>query len=221
MFDFSEKIYFISGIDTDIGKTAATGALARLAHRQEKRVITQKPVQTGGCGMAADIVEHRRIQSIAPTDQDKDGITCSYHLPYAASPHLAARLAGIRIDTAVMDAATHCLAAQHDVVLMEGAGGLGVPLHERLVTADFVRERDYAVILVTCGRLGSINHTLAAFSLLRAHGLRLAAVVYNHYFDEDKLMSADTRAYLLRHAAQHFPQACWLDLSDDYQLKPA
>lgn len=221
MIDFSEKTYFISGIDTGIGKTIACGALAKLAQDNGKKVLTQKPIQTGCSGIAEDIVVHRQIQGIGLTEADHDGTTCSYLLPYPASPHLSAKMAQKTIELTKIDEDSDTLRQVCDVLLIEGAGGLMVPMNDTALTADFIRTRAYPLILVTCGRLGSINHTLLSLALAQQYGIRLAGVVYNHYFDAGKLIASDTRSYLLRYVQTHFPVAWWLDLTADGSLKTA
>lgn len=87
-------VYFVSGIDTDIGKTVATGVLAKQLLQQGKSVITQKPVQTGCKNIAEDIAVHRKIMGIPMQEADKQGLTMPEIFSYPASPHLAARLDG-------------------------------------------------------------------------------------------------------------------------------
>ena len=99
------KILFVGGIDTDIGKTVATGWLAAKLMRQGFSVITQKIVQTGCTGISDDILVHRRLQNLPLLPEDTDGITCPYLFGYPCSPHLAARMAGARIDPAVINRA--------------------------------------------------------------------------------------------------------------------
>ena len=94
------KILFVGGIDTDIGKTVATGWLAAKLMRQGFSVITQKIVQTGCTGISDDILVHRRLQNLPLLPEDTDGTTCPYLFGYPCSPHLAARMAGARIDPA-------------------------------------------------------------------------------------------------------------------------
>ena len=84
------KVLFISGIDTSVGKTAATGAIAKALAKAGKQVITQKMIQTGCVEVSEDIEEHRRIQGIPFTEEDKAGLTCPYIFTYPCSPHMAA-----------------------------------------------------------------------------------------------------------------------------------
>ena len=203
------KILFVGGIDTDIGKTVATGRLAAKLMRQGFSVITQKIVQTGCTGISDDILVHRRLQNLPLLPEDTDGTTCPYLFGYPCSPHLAARMAGVHIDPAVINRATAKLAECYDYVLLEGAGGLAVPLDDTLTTLDFIRAQAYPVVLVTSGRLGSINHTLLSLAACRQQGIAVEMLIYNRFPPADPLIERETAEYLQRYLRQHFPQTAF------------
>ena len=113
-------VIFITGIDTGIGKTYATGLLARYVHSLGKSVITQKIIQTGCSGSSDDIAAHRIIMGITPVADDEAGTTCPYLFTLPASPHLAAKLQDTLIDPDVISRATDDLAKKYDYVLVEG-----------------------------------------------------------------------------------------------------
>ena len=206
-------VYFVSGIDTDIGKTVATGVLAKQLLQQGKSVITQKPVQTGCQDIADDIAAHRKIMGIPMQEADEQRLTMPEIFSYPASPHLAARLDGRALDLDKIRTATQELAAQYEIVLVEGAGGLMVPLTENLLTIDYIQQQAYPVILVTSGRLGSINHTLLSFAALKQYGIRLHSLVFNHIHDSsDKCVAQDSLNYLQCRLKDSFPEAEWLEL---------
>ena len=207
-------VYFVSGIDTDIGKTVATGMLAKQLLQQGKSVITQKPVQTGCQNIADDIAVHRKIMGIPMQEADKQGLTMPEIFSYPASPHLAARLDGRALDLHKIRTATQQLAAQYEIVLVEGAGGLMVPLTEDLLTIDYIQQQAYPVILVTSGRLGSINHTLLSFAALKQYGIRLHSLIFNHIHDsKDETVAGDTLEYLKGRLKDEFPEAQWQELA--------
>ncbi|HEZ3787645.1 TPA: ATP-dependent dethiobiotin synthetase BioD [Neisseria meningitidis] len=207
-------VYFVSGIDTDIGKTIATGVLAKQLLQQGKSVITQKPVQTGCQNIADDIAVHRKIMGIPMQEADKQRLTMPEIFSYPASPHLAARLDGRDLDLDKIRTATQELAAQYEVVLVEGAGGLMVPLTENLLTIDYIRQQGYPVILVTSGRLGSINHTLLSFAALKQYGIRLYSLVFNHIHDSrDAHIAQDSLNYLKCRLKADFSEAEWMELA--------
>jgi len=173
------SVIAISAIDTGVGKTFATGLLAKALLQQGRKVITQKIVQTGCNGIAEDILEHRRLMGIDVQDVDREGLTCPYVFRFPASPHLAARMEGKEIDLLQIRRATFALQKAYEVVLMEGVGGLLVPLATDLLFADYIASAGYGLLLVTTPRLGSINHTLLSIEACAKRGIALRGIIYN------------------------------------------
>ena len=197
---------FISGIDTDAGKTYATAWLQRKLMSEGKSVITQKFIQTGCSGTSEDIDAHRRLSGTGPMPEDAQGLTAPVIFSYPASAQLAARLDGKEIDLDVIDNARRILAQRYDVVLIEGAGGLMVPLTDDFMAIDYAATRGLPVSLVTNSRLGSINHTVLSLEAIMHRGLKLHSVLYNTWFDTDsEVIASDTRAFIERHVERHFP----------------
>ncbi|MDR0544963.1 MAG: dethiobiotin synthase [Odoribacteraceae bacterium] len=205
------SVYFVSGIDTDTGKTIAAGLIARSLARRGARVITQKFIQTGCAGVSEDILKHREIMGEGAREEDRQGITCPYVLTYPASPHLAAEIDGVSIDPARIENATRLLEQRYDVVLVEGAGGLYAPLSRGYFTIDYIRDRGYPLILVTSSKLGSINHTLLALEACRREGIRVQWLVYNHYPDAGAPIAASSIAFFKEYLAARFPACGWLE----------
>lgn len=197
---------FISGIDTDAGKTYATAWLQKKLMADGERVITQKFIQTGCTLTSEDIEAHRRISGTGPMPEDAEGLTAPLIFTYPASAQLAARMDGRDIDLSVIDSAREELARRYDTVLIEGAGGLMVPITDTFFAIDYVASRNLPVALVTNSRLGSINHTVLSLEAIRARGIRLYAVLYNTYFDTaSRPIADDTRAFIGRYVAANFP----------------
>ncbi len=196
---------FISGIDTDAGKSFVTGWLARQFMDQGMSVITEKPVQTGNREYSDDIKVHRSIMGIDMQPVDIDHTTAPIIYTYPASPHLAAKIDGSEVDLFKIDDATKRLEELYDVVLIEGAGGLMVPLTDDFLTIDYPLTRKLPVALVTNGKLGSINHTLLSLEALRTRGIRLHSLLYNTHFDTDTIIANETQAYLQRYLERYWP----------------
>ncbi len=175
------KPIVVCGIDTGVGKSIATGLLARHLIDQGKVVITQKLVQTGCPERPEDILLHRKLMGADWHALDEQKLTCPYCFPLPASPHLAAEQSGTKIDPAKLDSATDILVGQVDQLIIEGAGGLLVPLTRTLLLLDYLNSRSYPVILVTTPRLGSINHTLLCLEALKQRNMKLLGLVYNLY----------------------------------------
>jgi len=218
------SVLFVSGIDTDIGKTYATGLLAKSLMQQGVNVITQKLVQTGiskqadgELGIADDILSHRQLMQMPLQPCDLDFTTCPYRYEKPASPHLSAALANQPLNINVITDATKALQVDYEMVLLEGAGGLLVPINEQLLTLDYIAERGYPIVLVTSGRLGSINHTLLSLEAIKSRGLMIHSVIYNHIHDDAEQTDAEiansTIDFLQAYLACHYPKAHWLVLA--------
>lgn len=201
------KLIFISGIDTDAGKSYATGYIAKKLAEQGLKVVTQKFIQTGCEHYSEDIELHRKIMGVGTLPCDRDHTTAPVIFTYPASAQLAARIDGREIDLGAVSNASKTLAENHDIVLIEGAGGLMVPITDTYTTIDYVAEHHLPMGLVTNGKLGSINHTLLSLEAIRHRGIELKWLIYNEHFDTDLLISADTRGYIRRYVTKHFPEA--------------
>ena len=205
------EVIFISGIDTDAGKTYATGWLARNLMEKGKKVATLKFIQTGCKDFSEDIEVHRKLMDCSlPEDEEK--ITAPIIFNYPASAQLAARLDGKKIDLSKIDKAIEYLSQRYDIVLVEGAGGLMVPITDDFFTIDYVASRKLPVILVTNGILGSINHTVLSLEALERRGIKLQSVVYNSYFDKDPVICEDTKSFIERYLKRQSPDSVFMIL---------
>ena len=168
--------YFVTGTDTGIGKTIVSCALLSAYSARDNVVIGMKPVVTGRvCGEWADVKAIVAASSLAAPRE--------WVNPYAfippISPHLAAKEAGIEIDIEVIRQACRNLQKISDVVVVEGVGGIMVPLNDRNDVADMAYALDLPVILVVGMRLGCLNHALITAKIIQASGLKLAGWVAN------------------------------------------
>lgn len=199
-------VIFISGIDTDAGKTYATAWLANRLMSQGGKVITQKFIQTGNDGYSEDIVKHRQLMGTGMFPEDKDFTTAPIIFTYPASAQLAARIDGKEIDLNLIRRSTETLASRYDHVLIEGAGGLMVPITDDYFTIDYITDEHLPLALVTNGSLGSINHTILSLEAVKNRGIELRYLLYNTFFDNDTTISSDTQGFLSRYISKHFPQ---------------
>lgn len=198
--------YFISAIDTDAGKSYCTAWYADRLIQNGQRVVTQKFIQTGNLGHSEDIDLHRQIMGTGYLPEDREGLTMPEIFSYPCSPHLASRIDNRPIDFDKIESATEELARRYDIVLVEGAGGLMVPLTEEYLTIDYITEKQYPLIFVTSGKLGSINHTLLSFEAIKNRNIKLDTVLYNLYPTmEDKTIQEDTMQYIQNYITKHFP----------------
>lgn len=208
-----KRVYFVSGIDTDAGKSFATGYLARQWNESGIKTITQKFIQTGNIGRSEDIELHRRIMGVGMLPEDEQQLTMPEIFSYPASPLLASQIDKRPINFLKMESATRALTRTYDRVLLEGAGGLMVPLTENLLTIDYVASQHYPLIFVTSGRLGSINHTLLSLEAVYRRRIPVSMICYNNYPQvKDATIANDTRLYLQKYMETHFPAAQWMEI---------
>lgn len=206
------EVIFVSGIHTDAGKSYATGWWARRMMDGGKSVVTQKFIQTGNRGYSEDIDVHRAIMGTGMLPEDTDHTTAPVIFSYPASPQLAASIDRREIDLGAIDAATATLASRYDVVLVEGAGGLMVPIDDATFTIDYVASRRLPLALVTNGSLGSINHTILSLEAVKSRRIPLRALLYNTHFDTDAMIAADTRGFISHYLAREFPGVEMIDV---------
>lgn len=206
------KVIFVSGIDTDAGKSYCTGEWANILASEGHRVITQKFIQTGNCGMSEDIELHRRIMGVPLQQADIDGTTAPLIFNHPCSPQLAARLDNRDIDLSIVDRASETLSASYDIVLLEGAGGLMVPITDDFFTIDYIASRNLPLALTVHSGLGSINHIILSLMAIREKGINLEYILYNHHFDSDPFIADDTYKFVRRYLAKHFPAVETIDI---------
>ncbi len=181
-------IVFVTGTDTGVGKTVVTGLLARGLLEGRTSVITQKPVQTGS-SYPEDIAVHRRIMGVGLEGPELLKYTCPYVFEYPAAPETAASLEGKSVDLEHLIRCTLKLSEKYEVVLVEGAGGLLVPLTESHTFLDLIKALGCNAVVVSAAKLGTINHTLLTLEVLRSAGVEVTGLVYNLYFSTDSLVA--------------------------------
>ena len=204
-------VIFVTAIDTEVGKTMVCGLMARAAFNNSVSCATWKPVQTGA-QEPEDIREHRRIADSDSLPEDGYGVTCPYLFDKPASPHLAAELEGRTIHEEVLDTSIGVLTGIYDHVIAEGAGGLMVPLSPTMTMLDYVKKHNWPLVVVSSGRLGSINHTLLTLNCAKHAGLDVAAVIYNLHPKKDEVIQEDTEMYLKKALRALYPDAGFVSI---------
>ena len=174
------KSVFVTGTDTGVGKTVVAGLLARYLREQGCRAITQKWVQTGTRDCPRDIPVHLELMGVergAIERYERDVNPYAFEL--AGSPHLAAACEGARIDARKIVSSFRRLEEEFDAVIVEGAGGVLVPLSRRKLLVDVVERLGLPVVVVAANKLGAINHTLLTVEALRARNVGVLGIVFN------------------------------------------
>lgn len=183
------KSLFVTGTDTDSGKTLVTAGITAELRRRGIDSIPAKPVQTGCVNHnTPDLNVALELCGISLQEHMKREL-CPCTFEPACSPHLAAELAGEPIHIHELAVKMKTLAGRYDMLVAEGAGGVLVPMGGGHTMLDFMKELGWPVVLVSRNRLGTINHTLLSINALRAFGLELAGVVINHTEPPSPLIS--------------------------------
>ena len=174
---------FVAGTDTGVGKTAVAAALAAALRGQGMDVGVMKPVATGsarpgpgGRPLAEDAARLARAAGAT----DAPALINPVWFAEPLAPWTASRRARRRIHLSSILRAFAALQARHEVVIVEGAGGLLVPLSRRVLMVDVAARLGLPVLLVARPGLGTINHTLLSLACVRGRGLRCCGVVLNY-----------------------------------------
>ena len=225
---------FVAGSGTDVGKTVVTAALLRALLLAGINVQAVKPVQTGVAPDQANTapLADARVYAAAVAGMPQSAAmlpaTALHCFSLPASPHLAAAREGVRLTCTGLrnDIICHSRASTADMLLLEGAGGLRVPLNEREDMLDLMASVGLPVLLVGGNYLGGLNHILLSLDALRHTGLRLAGVVLVPSADpaagcpgvDVDAMLADNAAMLRERLAQHDLTAPLVELPRVAQL---
>jgi dethiobiotin synthetase len=169
--------YFVSGTDTGVGKTLISCALLYGFAARGKRVIGMKPV-AAGCNDGGQNEDALQLRAASNVTANYEQIN-PYCFTPAIAPHIAAHRAGVTIDISVIAKAYKELAENAELVIVEGAGGLLVPLDAQRDCAGLAKELALPVILVVGMRLGCLNHALLTVEAIAARGLTLSGWVAN------------------------------------------
>ncbi|HEY1372187.1 MAG TPA: dethiobiotin synthase [Candidatus Binatia bacterium] len=189
---------FITGTDTGIGKTLVACGLAALFKERGFGVGVMKPVETGCVEKDGELVaeDAMRLKVAAASDEPLENI-CPYRLVDALAPSVAAERVGVKIDIARIQRVYGEIASRNDITIVEGAGGLLVPLLPHYAYADLAQLLKLPVIVVAANRLGAINHLSLTLESAAAHGLRVAGYVWNN-LERQPSLAAETNPDALR-----------------------
>lgn len=167
---------FVAGTNTDVGKTYVTRLILEGLRQQGVDAVGYKPISCGGLEDSEILAE---ASGGLPLDQVNP-----VQLQTAVSPNVACMLENREIDVRQLIEGYHQLAAAHDCVLVEGAGGWEVPITAEYRMSDLAADLELPVLLVAANQLGAINHSLLTIQGIQAKGLICAGIVLNQLVDE-------------------------------------
>ena len=184
---------FVTGTDTGVGKTVVAAAICAVLRARGERVAAFKPVVTGLEEPPAPGWPHDHELLAAASGAGDPERVAPHRFGPAASPHLAAQLAGERIDPASLVRAARHAGDRADVLVVEGVGGLLVPIAADYAVADLAVDLGFPLVVVARPGLGTINHTLLTLEGARARALRVAAVVMTPWPAEPSAVERSNR----------------------------
>ena len=186
------QTFFVTGTGTDIGKTYVTALLAEYTTKRGFSTAVMKPAQTGMTDPRKG--DLGKVKEAAPGILDLPmELACPYCLEFESSPHLAAELAGIEIDLRKIAKAYAEIKSRFnpDVILLESAGGVYVPLNQREIMADIPAMLGIPAIIVADAALGTINHTVLTINELRRRDVEVRGVIVNRMPSEPGILIRD------------------------------
>ena len=184
---------FVTGTDTGVGKTVLAAAVCAALRARGERVVAWKPVVTGTDEPGEP--DHELLARASGTHPSE---VAPLTFEPAVSPHLAAELAGSTIDPAALVASARAAAGGAEILVVEGVGGLLVPLTLGFLVRDLAREVGLPVVIAARPGLGTINHTLLTVEAARAVGLRVLGVVLTPWPEVPSVMERSNRETIER-----------------------
>ena len=176
---------FITGSGTGVGKTHVSKLLMAGFSKLRRSVSYMKPVETG-CQLSPDKKTLTGQDTLSALELTNHKVEVNLHSPYryepACSPHLAAQLSGQEINIDVITAAYNelCDKTQTDIMIVEGAGGLLVPINSKEYIVDVIKALNIPAVLVTTPGLGTLNHTFMSLNILKQYDISVIGVVINN-----------------------------------------
>lgn len=188
---------FITGTDTGVGKTVVTAALALCLKQRGLHVAVMKPIETGSSEEGPFGSDAERLRTALDTDLSLD-LVSPYRFSIPLAPLDAARAAGVTIEMDHIAAAFHTLANNQDFVLVEGIGGLMVPLSENMNVRDMITSLRLPVLVVGRTALGGINHALLTIEALQQSAIPVIGILLNQLLPTPNTKQTESTVNLIR-----------------------
>lgn len=173
---------FITGTDTNIGKTVVAAGLAGAIKNMGYSVGVMKPVQSGALEKNGRLYsQDAELIAAAAGSHDEEKLLCPVLLRQPLAPAVAAEMEGNTVDVRLIKNACIELEKRHDIVIVEGAGGIAVPLKNRFLISDLIKCLGLPAIIVARPDIGTINHTFLTVEYAKKCGISIIGVVINNY----------------------------------------
>lgn len=188
---------FVTGTDTDVGKTIVTAALAATLRAEGLNTGVWKPIQSGSL-LGSGATDAERLLKYTGIDERPEAVA-PFTFEEPLTPMLAAKHAGVTLSLKDLIAAGEPLIHRYDQLFIEGAGGVAVPLTEDTLVIDLISELRIPALIIARSGLGTINHTLLTAAFLRQHAIPIVGVIMNdsEYMEAHDDLSVGTNAELI------------------------
>lgn len=175
------KSFFVTATDTEIGKTVITASLALALKNKGINVGVMKPFACGLQQKQGFKSEDAQLLAKYASIADSEDLINPYFFPIAASPYTAANKLGASIDVEIVLQKFDKLQQLHDVVLVEGIGGIMTPIQKNYCVADLIKDMNLDTLVVTSAKIGTVNHTVLTCEASKRYGLTLRGLIINNY----------------------------------------
>jgi dethiobiotin synthetase len=174
------KSFFITGTDTDVGKTLVTAGIAFSLKKIGINVGVMKPFAAGS--PQKNGYKSYDVQLLAKASQvnDSEELLNPYFFPISASPFTASKNFGIKVDINIVLKRFKQLSSLHDVLLVEGIGGIMTPILEDYFVIHLIKNMNLETIIVTSSRIGTINHTIMTCEMCQRYGIKIRGLIINN-----------------------------------------
>jgi dethiobiotin synthetase len=192
--------FFVTGTDTEVGKTLVSGALIVKLREQQINAIGFKPVVAGTYKDARSTTLNEDLETLRVASDlgHNEFSLCPYVLDQPAAPHLVAAQQGLKLEMSVMTKAFQNIQKHADCVVVEGAGGLLIPLNKDEDLGAFAKKIDLPIILVVGMKLGCLNHALLTYEAIKARNLKIAGWIANTLAEEMPLLQENLQTLQAR-----------------------
>lgn len=197
--DRRSKGFFVTGTDTGVGKTVMTVALIKAINILGQRACGMKPIETG-CIKEGDLLipsDGMFIKTVARMEENVRHVT-PYCFESSLAPMPASEIEGVFIDFKKILYAYKDLSRLYDVIVVEGIGGLLVPIKRDYFVLDLARDFDLPLIVVSRPGLGTLNHTMLTVNYAIKEGLDVAGIIINHNYPPKETLAEDTNPDILK-----------------------
>lgn len=175
------KSYFITGTDTDVGKTWITAGIASALKKMGIDIGIMKPFAAGTTQKVGFKSEDTEILAKAAQIDDSEQLINPQFFPIPASPYTASESLGVKVDVDLVLQNFKKLLKIHEMMLVEGMGGILTPILKDYFVTNLIKDMGLDVIVVTRSRIGTINHTLLTCKMCTIYGLRVHGIIINNF----------------------------------------